>query len=132
MGFISWIFGFKNTINQSYTTTDNIVNSKITINGKSIVTNSENTLKIDGIEIKIKELDKSLTIIVNGDVNSITNGVGDFQINGNVSSLTSSVGDVTIEGFVNGNVKNSTGDIRINGNVSGDIKTSLGDIKIKK
>ena len=55
MGFISWIFGFKNTINQSYTTTDNIVNSKITINGKSIVTNSENTLKIDGIEIKIKD-----------------------------------------------------------------------------
>lgn len=126
-------FGLFQKVNQSHDDVGgrNIVNSKITINGKTISNTTSNTVTIDGIEIKIEEINKSITIIVNGNVNNMSNGVGDIQINGDVSALTSSVGDVTIEGSVKGNVKNSTGDIRINGSVTGDVKTGVGDIKIK-
>lgn len=119
----------KETSNNDNISCANIVNSRITINGKTIT--SDNTIIIDGIEVKISENNKNIIVNVNGNVNNLNIGVGDVNVNGDVNMLTSNVGDVTIEKNVSGDVKNSTGDIRINGNVNGSVKTNVGDVKIK-
>lgn len=127
----SFWFGLFQKVNQTHDNVNgkNNVNSRVVINGVPMT--NENTITIDGIIIKVEEFNKNITIIVNGNIKNLSNGVGDVQVNGDVSTLTCSVGDITIEGSVNSDVKNSTGDIRVNGSVTGSVKTGVGDIKIK-
>lgn len=90
-------------------------------NGRSIVI-------VDGKDVTPQTDDKVITIIINGNPDSVNVDVCEsLTINGTTNHVESQTGSINIKGDVNGNVESGTGDIKC-GNVSGNVESSTGDI----
>jgi len=98
-------------------TGDNIIaNSKITVDGKVIFDNTKQTHKV--------------TIIVEGDCDTVKTSLGEVEVKGAAGSVTTSLGDVHIGGVVTGHVDTTLGNVTVqNGNIMGSVKTTLGDVR---
>ena len=101
-------------------TGDNIIanNSKIIVDGKVIFDNTNQTHKV--------------TIIVEGDCETVKTSLGEVDVKGTAGSVTTSLGDVHIGGAVTGHVDTTLGNVTVlNGNIMGSVKTTLGDVRCK-
>jgi hypothetical protein len=90
---------------------------------------------------------QEVNIVVNGNVESVVNGIGDIEISGDVGgACRCSQGDVSIKGDVSNYVKIGQGDVECGavvgnvtvsmgdidcGNVSGSVHTKMGDISVR-
>lgn len=72
--------------------------------------------------------EKIFHIVVEGNVNSVTNESGDITVNQGASSVKNVSGDVKISGSVTGSVSAVSGDILVHGGVGGSISTVSGDV----
>ena len=100
-------------------TGDNIIaNSKITVDGKVIFDNTHQTHKV--------------SIIVDGDCETVKTSTGEVEIKGVAGSVTTSLGNVYIGGTVSGNVETTLGNVKLlNGDIVGNVKTTLGNVRCK-
>jgi hypothetical protein len=110
--------------------------SVFTINGKTIISNSNNIsiinnkIIIDGKDVTPDA--KTINIEITGDVDKVEVDCCErLSILGNCNSVSSHNGSVDIGGFVNGSVTTHNGNIDCQ-NVGGSVKTHNGDIKYKK
>ena len=110
------------------------INGK-TYKGKNIQVNNGKVI-IDGVVQKADGKDEILTgditIVVNGNCDSVESDSGDIVINGDAKAVSSSNGDITISKDVKGNVSTSNGDVDVKGQIAGNVTTSNGDITSRK
>lgn len=107
-------------------------NSSVTINGTTYqganVTINGDKVIIDG-KVQGSAEQKVISVVINGDVESVKTTAGDVEVVGNVGSINSTSGDITVNQNVNGNINTVSGDVDINGSQTGRINTVSGDIK---
>ena len=95
-----------------------IANSKITVDGKVIFDNTNQTHKV--------------TIIVEGDCDNVKTSNGEVEVKGYAGSVTTTLGNVSVGDTVSGNVETTLGNVTVrNGNIIGNVKTTLGDVRCK-
>lgn len=103
----------------------------ITINGKTYngnnFTMSGNKIIIDGVEINDMEEAKEITVVVTGNINSISLGAAkSFVVHGSVGDISTGSGDVTCED-VTGSVNTASGDVDCK-NIGDNVRTASGDV----
>ena len=75
--------------------------------------------------------EKEITIVVNGDNNTVTSDCGNIKVNGNAGNVSTKSGDIEISGNAN-EASTVSGDIDVMGSIHGNCKTVSGDIKARK
>lgn len=102
----------------------------VTIDGRSFSGRSisivGNKVVIDGVE-QDGELVGPVSVVVNGNVESIDNGSGRVEVTGSAGRIKTMSGDVHC-GAVTGDVGTMSGDVTC-GHISGSVKTMSGDIR---
>lgn len=109
-------------------------NGTIVINGTTYSGNniqiSNDKVVIDGQVMSGHSGERTLNIVVEGSVETLSTVSGDIQVNGPVGdSITSVSGDINIAGNVIGDIKSTSGDVTIHGSHEGPIKTVSGDVR---
>jgi hypothetical protein len=109
----------------------------ITINGKTISGNYT-SISVDGDTIildgkrqdlnSFKGNDLNITIVVEGNVETLSSVSADVTVNGSSGSVKSTSGDVKVKGDVSGSVSTMSGDVNVKGGVHGNVSTMSGDI----
>lgn len=106
-------------------------NGKVTIDGRdfvgrNVVINGDGDVIVDGVK-QAGSLVGNISIVVHGDVESISNGSGDIKVSGSAGAVKTVSGDVEC-GDVGGSVQTVSGDIGC-GVVHGSVKTVSGDVR---
>lgn len=109
-------------------------NGTIVINGTTYSGNnvqiSNDKIVIDGEVMSGHSKERTLNIVIEGSIETLSTVSGDIKVNGPVGeSITSVSGDINIAGNVIGNIKSTSGDVLIHGSHDGSIKTVSGDIR---
>ncbi len=95
--------------------------SNISINGDKVI--------IDGKEVEGIVTEPKITVVVEGNVESIETTSGDVHVNGDVLKYVNTTsGDIEVDGGVGGSVETVSGDVDVKGGVNGNIRTVSGDI----
>lgn len=114
--------------------------ASIQINGKRIIVGgsvssvmvSGRGVFIDGQRIEDGEFvmgdERVFNILVEGDVDTVTNETGNINVKGQVGSVKNVSGDVLVSGDAQGSVSTVSGDVKVKGSVLGSVKTVSGDI----
>jgi len=89
---------------------------------------SDNVLIVGGHRIECGKRIAGINIC--GNVKSVQN-LPSIVVNGNVSSVSTTSGDVTIHGDVNGSVSAVSGDVEVRGSVAGSVSTVSGDVDVR-
>lgn len=74
---------------------------------------------------------KEISIVVQGDNNTVSSDLADITVNGNANNVSTKSGDIKINGNTN-EVSTLSGDIEVMGSIHGNCKTVSGDIKAKQ
>jgi hypothetical protein len=121
-----------NINNKSYVGRNIVINNgQVIVDGKNVT--PENTTQI---EIKVTgnvetlDVDHCDTILIAGDVNTVTTGSGDVNANIISSGARTGSGDIECK-TINGNVQTGSGDVTTE-TISGTVKTGSGDVIYKK
>ena len=75
--------------------------------------------------------EKEITIVVEGDNNSVSLDSGDIIVRGNARDVNGKSGDIEIYGNAN-NVSTMSGDVEIKGSVYGNVNTVSGDVRTRQ
>lgn len=102
--------------------TYNLPNGNVSVIGNKVYCNGK--LVEDCNEFEAKEI----TIVVQGDNNTVTSEGANITVNGNANNVSTKSGDIWIGGDAN-DVSAVSGDIEVIGSVHGNCKTVSGDIK---
>lgn len=127
----------------------------IIVNGIVIQTDAKNIsvvngkVIVDGKTIDVDENEKNISIVVQGDIESIqADKLQYIEVSGNVKkdvktqsgdvrcgevggSVSASSGNVSVEGSVGASVSTQSGDIDCGGDIKGDVRSASGDISAR-
>ena len=106
-------------------------NGKVTIDGRDFVgrdisINGDGEVIVDGVT-QAGTLVGDISVVVHGDVESISNDRGDIKVSGSAGAVKTVSGDVEC-GDVSGSVQTVSGDVGC-GVVHGSVKTVSGDVR---
>lgn len=103
----------------------------VTVNGRRYsgksITMQDGRLTVDGV-VQDESYEGDISVIVEGNVNSIETEGGDITIKGDCGSARTMSGDVNCQTVV-GVAKTMSGDIICSGDISGNASTMSGDIR---
>ena len=102
--------------------TYNLPNGNVSVIGNIVYCNGKIVTDCDEFDAK------EITIIVQGDNNTVSSDGADITVNGNANNVSTKSGDVKISGNAN-EVSTVSGDIEVMGSIHGNCKTVSGDIK---
>ena len=102
--------------------TYNLPNGNVSVIGSIVYCNGKIVTDCDEFE------EKEITIVVQGDNNTVSSDCADITVNGNANNVSTKSGDVEISGNAN-EVSTVSGDIEVMGSIHGNCKTVSGDIK---
>lgn len=102
--------------------TYNLPNGNVSVIGSIVYCNGKIVTDCDEFDAK------EITIIVQGDNNTVSSDGADITVNGNANNVSTKSGDVEISGNAN-EVSTVSGDIEVMGSIHGNCKTVSGDIK---
>lgn len=104
--------------------TYNLPNGNVSVIGNKVYLNGK--LVEDCNEIKEKEI----TIIIQGDNNTVSLDAGNITVKGNANDVSVQSGDIEIGGDAN-DVTTMSGDIEVFGNARGNCHSISGDVRVK-
>lgn len=118
--------------------------ASIMINGRRIVTSGEsisvmasgNDIYVNGSKINPDDYaakdERVFNVVIEGDVDSVSNETGSITVNGASGSVKNISGDVRVAGSVTGSVSAVSGDVSVQGDIGGSVSTISGDIHEKR
>lgn len=104
--------------------TYNLPNGNVSVIGNKVYLNGK--LVEDCNEIKEKEI----TIIIQGDNNTVSLDAGNITVKGNANDVSTKSGDIEIGGDAN-NITSISGDIEVFGNARGNCRSNSGDVRVR-
>ncbi|MDT8925296.1 hypothetical protein RBE51_21105 [Pseudomonas taiwanensis] len=106
-------------------------NSSVTINGttyhgRNVSVSGNGNVVVDGVRQK-GTLAGPITVVVNGDANSVSTQSGDVRVQGKVEKVKTMSGDVHVAGNILGDVSTMSGDITAQA-IKGGAHSETGDV----